>query len=177
MLNRPRQHAHRGRPLLASAARTATIAGVLLSALVNPGAVLAGPTGGQVVAGSGTIARPNADTTLINTVPAGQSVANIAGTSAVLAAFQVQGFFGSTLNRAALGRTVGLETTGLGELLYVDEGVFFLPYPYMTSIQAILLAALADPDFPADRRPDNPDDEQAWQIFFAGVLKDYVQSR
>ena len=34
-----------------------------------------------------------------------------------------------------------------------------------------------DPDFPADRRPDDPDDEAAWQTFFADVLKDYVQSR
>ncbi len=65
MSNSPRQHAHRGRPPLVPAAHAAAIAGVLLSVLVNPGAALAGPTGGQVVAGSGTIARPDAVTTLI----------------------------------------------------------------------------------------------------------------
>ncbi len=65
MLNSPRQHAHRGRPSLVPAARVAAMAGLLLSALAHPGAALAGPTGGQVVAGSGTIARPNVNTTLI----------------------------------------------------------------------------------------------------------------
>jgi hypothetical protein len=118
----------------------------------------------------------------INTVPGGERVTNIAGTSIVLAAFRGQGFFFDALNQAAVSRTVGLETTGLettglGELLYVDEGVFLLPDPYTTPIQATLLPALADPDFPADRRPDDPDDEAAWQTFFASVLKDYVQSR
>jgi hypothetical protein len=118
----------------------------------------------------------------INTVPGGESVTNIAGTSIVLAAFQAQGFFLDALNQAALSRTVGLETTGLettglGELLYVDEGVFLLPDPYTTPIQATLLPALADPDFPAGRRPDDPDDEEAWQTFYTSVLKDYVQSR
>ena len=41
----------------------------------------------------------------------------------------------------------------------------------------MLLPALMDPGFPADRRPDDPDDEGEWQSFYAGVLKDYVQSR
>ncbi len=123
-----------------------------------------------------------ASNVFINTVPGGESVTNIVGTSIVLAAFQAQGFFLDPLNQAALGRTVGLETTGLettglGELLYVDEGVFLLPDPYTTPIQATLLPTLADPDFPADRRPDDPDDEEAWQTFYASVLKDYVQSR
>ena len=65
MLNSPSQHAHHGRSPLTCAARASAIAGALLSALVVPGAALAGPTGGQVVAGSGTIQRPNVDTTLI----------------------------------------------------------------------------------------------------------------
>jgi hypothetical protein len=73
--------------------------------------------------------------------------------------------------------TTGLQTTGLGELLYLDEGVFLLPDPYTTPVQATLLPALMDPDFPSNRRPDDPDDEEAWQSFFNGVLKDYVQSR
>ncbi len=57
------------------------------------------------------------------------------------------------------------------------RGVFLLPDPYTTPIQASLLPALMDPGFPADRGPDDPDGEQAWQTFFAGILKDYVQSR
>ncbi len=123
-----------------------------------------------------------ADNAFINTLPGGERVINVAGTSRILAAFQTQGFFLDALSRAALARTVGLETTGLettglGELLYVDEGVFLLPDPYTTPVQAILLPALMDPDFPADRRPDGPDDEDAWQAFYSGVLRDYVQSR
>ena len=118
----------------------------------------------------------------INTVPAGQSVNNVVDSSTILAAFQAQGFFFEPLSSAALARTVGLETTGLettglGELLYIDDGVFLLPDPYTTPIQAMLLPALLDPDFPSDRRPDDPDDEAGWQSFYAGVLKDYVQSR
>ena len=65
MLNSPRHSAHRGRPPLVRAARVVAIAGLLLSALAHPGTALAGPTGGQVVAGSGTIARPDVNTTLI----------------------------------------------------------------------------------------------------------------
>ena len=123
-----------------------------------------------------------ASNAFINTTPGGVRVSNVSGTSAVLAAFQSQGFFLDTLNRAALGRTVGLETTGLettglGELLYVDEGVYLLPQPYATPIQATLLPALMDPDFPADRRPDEADDEEGWRLFFAGALRDYVKSR
>jgi hypothetical protein len=138
----------------------------------------------EVKVGSGGRANfvTGASDAFINTVPGGERVTNIAGTSIILAAFRGQGFFFDALNQAAVSRTVGLETTGLettglGELLYVDEGVFLLPDPYTTPIQATLLPALADPDFPADRRPDDPDDEAAWQTFFASVLKDYVQSR
>ena len=57
----PRPRGRRGCPPLTCAAR----AGVLWSALAACGAALAGPTGGQVVAGSGSIARPNVDTTVI----------------------------------------------------------------------------------------------------------------
>ena len=66
LLDSSRPHAHRGRPALARAACVAAIVALLLSALFGyPGMALAGPTGGQVVAGSGTIQRPSADTTLI----------------------------------------------------------------------------------------------------------------
>ena len=168
-------NANAGAPATLKAPQINVIAQGRVGAAGNALQVEVGP-GGQANFVTG------ASDAFINTVPGGQSVANIAGTSAVLAAFQVQGFFGAALNRAALSRTVGLETTGLettglGELLYIDEGVFLLPDPYTTPIQATLLPALADPDFPADRRPDDPDDEEAWQTFFASVLKDYVQSR
>lgn len=118
----------------------------------------------------------------LNTIPGGQSVTNVARTSIVLAAFQSLGFFFNTLNQSALARTVGLETTGLettglGELLYVDEGVFLLPQPYTTPIQATLLPALMDPEFPAYQRPDDANDEKGWWTFYSGVLKDYVKSR
>jgi hypothetical protein len=133
----------------------------------------------EVAVGSGGHAGfvTGASDAFINTTPGGQSVTNISDTSTVLAAFQSQGFFLDPLNQAALGRTVGLETTGLqttglGELLYLDEGVFLLPDPYTTPVQATLLPALMDPDFPSNRRPDDPDDEEAWQSFFNGVLKD-----
>jgi hypothetical protein len=86
------------------------------------------------------------------------------------------------LNQAALARTVGLETTGLettglGEILYLDDGVFLLPSPYVTPVEATLLPALMDPDFPSDRRPEDPDDDEAWLAYFDTVLRDYVQSR
>ncbi|NIP46920.1 MAG: hypothetical protein GWN21_11720, partial [Gammaproteobacteria bacterium] len=118
----------------------------------------------------------------INTIPSGRSVTNILNTSEVLAAFQDQGFFQDALSQVAVASTVGLETTGLettglGELIYVDEGVFLLPDPYTTSVQATLLPVFMDPALPADLRPDNPADEQAWQSFYSGVLRDYVQSR
>ncbi len=118
----------------------------------------------------------------INTIPSGRSVTNILNTSEVLAAFQDQGFFQDALSQVAVASTVGLETTGLettglGELMYVDEGVFLLPDPYTTSVQATLLPVFMDPALPADLRPDNPADEQAWQSFYSGVLRDYVQSR
>jgi hypothetical protein len=118
----------------------------------------------------------------INTLPGAQSVNNIVATSTVLAAFQSQGFFLGPLNQAAVARTVGLETTGLettglGELLYLDEGVFLLPNPYVTPLEATLLPSLMDPDFPSDRRPDDPGEDEAWRVFYDTVLRDYVQSR
>ncbi|NCF29716.1 MAG: filamentous hemagglutinin N-terminal domain-containing protein, partial [Gammaproteobacteria bacterium] len=63
--NSSRPHARRGRPALARAACVTAIVALLLSPFGYPGMALAGPTGGQVVAGSGTIQRPSADTTLI----------------------------------------------------------------------------------------------------------------
>ncbi|MCZ6845675.1 MAG: filamentous hemagglutinin N-terminal domain-containing protein [Alphaproteobacteria bacterium] len=177
---------HRGGNILdtdASAGASATLKAPVVNTIAQ-GSVGVASNALEVAVGTGGRANfvTGASNAFINTVPGGESVTNIVGTSIVLAAFQAQGFFLDALNQAALSRTVGLETTGLettglGELLYLDEGVFLLPDPYTTPIQATLLPALADPDFPADRRPDDPDDEQAWQTFFAGVLKDYVQSR
>jgi len=40
-----------------------------------------------------------------------------------------------------------------------------------------LLPSLMDPDFPSDRRPDDPGDDEAWLAFYDTVLRDYVQSR
>ena len=138
----------------------------------------------EVAVGAGGQANfvTGASNAFINTLPGGESVNNIVDTSTVLAAYQAQGFFVGDLNLAALGRTVGLETTGLetpglGELLYLDEGVFLLPNPYATPIEATLLPALMDTDFPSFRRPVDPDDDEAWQTFFRTVLRDYVQSR
>jgi hypothetical protein len=177
---------HRGGNILdtdASAGASATLKAPVVNTIAQ-GSVGVASNALEVAVGTGGRANfvTGASNAFINTVPGGESVTNIAGTSIVLAAFQAQGFFLDALNQVALSRTVGLETTGLettglGELLYLDEGVFLLPDPYTTPIQATLLPALADPQFPADRRPDDPDDEQAWQTFFAGVLKDYVQSR
>ena len=65
LLDRPRPHAHRGRPPGVRVTCVAALVAVLSSALFVAGAALAGPTGGQVVAGSGSIARPDAVTTLI----------------------------------------------------------------------------------------------------------------
>jgi hypothetical protein len=167
----------------ASAGASATLKAPEVS-LIAQGRVGSASNALEVAVGSGGHAGfvTGASDAFINTTPGGQSVTNISDTSTVLAAFQSQGFFLDPLNQAALGRTVGLETTGLqttglGELLYLDEGVFLLPDPYTTPVQATLLPALMDPDFPSNRRPDDPDDEEAWQSFFNGVLKDYVQSR
>jgi filamentous hemagglutinin family protein len=118
----------------------------------------------------------------INTVPAGADVNNVADSSEILDAYQELGFFQEPLNQGAPAQTVGLETTGLettglGELLYIDEGVFLLPDPYTTPVQATLLPGLMDPNFPVDLRPGDASDGQAWQSFYSGVLKDYVQSR
>jgi hypothetical protein len=138
----------------------------------------------EVEVGSGGHANfvTGATDAFINTVPGGESVTNVVGSSPVLSAFQSLGFFLNTLSQVAIGRTVGLETTGLettglGELVYVDEGLFLLPQPYAQPIQATLLPALMDPDLPAHLRPDDPDDEDAWQAFYSGVLKSYAQSR
>ena len=167
----------------ASAGASATLKAPVVNTIAQ-GSVGTASNALEVAVGPGGRANfvTGASNAFINTVPGGESVTNIAGTSIVLAAFQAQGFFLDVLNQAALSRTVGLETTGLettglGELLYLDEGVFLLPDPYTTPIQAMLLPALADPDFPADRRPDDPDDEEGWQTFYRSVLKDYVQSR
>jgi len=123
-----------------------------------------------------------ADNAFINALPAGASVNNVADSSPVLAAFQSQGFFLDALSQQAQARTVGLETTGLettglGELLYLDEGVFLLPEPYTTPVSATLLPALMDPDFPSDLRPEDADDEDAWQAFYDGALRGYVNGR
>ena len=136
----------------------------------------------RVAPGGGVNFVTSADNVFINTLPAGARVDNVADTSPVLAAFQLQGFFLEGLSERALARTVGLETTGLettglGELLYVDEGVFLLPEPYTTPVSATLMPALMDPDFPADRRPEHADDQGAWQAFYDGPLRDYVENR
>ncbi|TFG86842.1 MAG: filamentous hemagglutinin N-terminal domain-containing protein, partial [Hyphomicrobiales bacterium] len=65
LLKLPRSDARRGRLRLACAVRVTAIAAVLLSILADPGVALAGPTGGQVVAGSGSIQHPNVNTTLV----------------------------------------------------------------------------------------------------------------
>ncbi|MDX1435095.1 MAG: hypothetical protein R3286_21835, partial [Gammaproteobacteria bacterium] len=123
-----------------------------------------------------------ASNAFVNTVPGGRTVENVARSSPILADFRALGFFSGTLNVAALGRpvgleTTGLETTGLGELGFVDEGLFLLPEPFTTPVQATLLPALMDPDFPADRRPLDPEAEGEWQSFYSGALRDYVEAR
>ncbi len=71
----------------------------------------------------------------------------------------------------------GLESTGLGELAFVDEGLFLLPEPYAAPDPATLVPPLQDPDFPGDLRPDDPDDGVAWTAFFDEVLSEYVAER
>jgi hypothetical protein len=73
--------------------------------------------------------------------------------------------------------TLGLETTGLGEFGVIDEGLFLLPDPYAAPEPAILVPPLQDPDFPADLRPDDPDDDVAWSEFYDDVLREYVGVR
>lgn len=182
----PGQVVHKGGDILdtnANAGAPATLKAPEVNVIAQ-GRVGVGSNALEVEVGPGGSANfvTGASNAFINTVPGGESVTNVAGVSVLLAAFQSLGFFSDTLNQAALGRTVGLETTGLettglGELLYVDEGLYLLPQPFATPIQATLLPALVDPDFPANRRPDDPDDDEAWQQFFNGALKDYVQSR
>ena len=143
----------------ASAGASATLKAPEVS-LIAQGRVGSASNALEVAVGSGGHAGfvTGASEAFINTTPGGQSVTNISDTSTVLAAFQSQGFFLDPLSQAALGRTVGLETTGLqttglGELLYLDEGVFLLPDPYTTPVQATLLPALMDPDFPLQPAP------------------------
>ena len=71
----------------------------------------------------------------------------------------------------------GLESTGLGELAFIDEGLFLLPEPYAAPDPATLVPPLQDPDFPGDLRPGDPDDAVAWESFLDQVLRDYVFER
>lgn len=55
--------------------------------------------------------------------------------------------------------------------------MFLLPDAFTKPDPAILPAALSDPDSPADLRPDDPDDEEAWWAYFEQVVRDYVRER
>jgi hypothetical protein len=70
----------------------------------------------------------------------------------------------------------GLQTE-TGEIGFIDVGLFLLPDAYAVSRPGVFLAALADPDFPGDLRPDDPDDEEEWALFFEEVVREFVASR